>query len=174
MLQIDFSGLEKGDVVSIESLSNSNKHYKLDRTLLRMVFIPQVTAKWDRHSKEVQEEVKSWNCVGRVDYYLIFHWLKKVIGVKQVLNVIVEDLAGKPHSDAAINHCLEDLSVHTWNWKKMDISSAVIEKAAATAKEIYLYCSGNNAVLRGWSDSNGLVKLSKVRQPEIYSSMMRI
>ncbi|PVH73216.1 subtilisin-like protein, partial [Cadophora sp. DSE1049] len=94
---------------------------------------------------------------------LIFHWLKNVVRVDQVLRVVVEDLDGKSHSDTAILNSLKNLNVQTWNWKKLDISSDVIYQAAGSVTEVYLYCSGNNAVLRGWSDSQGLVLLKTLK-----------
>jgi len=161
--QTDFNWLEANDVVSKASISGKNRHNRLD-TLLRIVYIPQVTVTWDDEDQDVRDEADGWKCVGRKDYYLIFHWLKHNALVDHVLTVVVDDIADTApisHSDTAIVHCLNGLNIETWNWKKMDISSDVIYRAAKNVKEVYLYCSGNNAVLRGWSDSAGLVMLKE-------------
>jgi len=80
-----------------------------------------------------------------------------------------------PHTNDAILRCLtephvlpgnsiEPFSEHiaTWDWQKIDICSEALYKAAPNASKVYLYTSGNNAVLRSWSSADGLVKLSKV------------
>ncbi|XXH01492.1 hypothetical protein Hte_007852 [Hypoxylon texense] len=169
MLNTDFNSLETHDVVSLKFLSNLSKHFKLDN-LLRIVFIPQVTVEWDRNRQTEDIRPADINdCVGRVDYFLIFWWLKHEARVSRVLRVVVEDMNlpnsmdfKTSHSDQAIVRCLEGLQVQVWNWKKWDISSDVIRQASPSVKEVYLYCSGTNAVLRSWSDSQGLVLLKNL------------
>ena len=163
--QVDFSCIEHGDVVSRGSLKTTLNHYKLDQTL-RCVYIPRITVKWDEDCKYVKKLVDSWECVGRTDFYMIFEWLKKVVEVVKVLQIVVDDFEDhtrSSHADHAIEECVRNLEVETWDWRRMDISSELIRRAAGdSVKEVYLYCSGNNAVLRSWSEARGLVKLSRV------------
>lgn len=135
---------------------------------------------WDekrKDDKELLNIVNSWRCPGNKDLYMVFHWLKEPKrdpqgakkdrpGTKKVFEVMVEELPSSgnlPHSDKAITECLRDLDVETWDWKRMDIPVDVIEEAAGNSvKALNLYCSGLKAVLRGWSDTKGLVNLKNV------------
>lgn len=159
-----YLGFDPGDIVSGEMLTRMRRHYKLD-TILRCVYLPAITVKWDDSNIPSKNMADAWKCVGRTDLYLIFDWLKNVVGVKKVVEVVVVDDSKdrKPHSDQAIKECLRDLDVEIWNWKRMDISSELIYTVAGDyVSVVYLYCSGVNAVLRGWSDINGLAKLQNV------------
>ncbi|KAI0440206.1 subtilisin-like protein [Xylaria telfairii] len=176
MQHTDFNSLEEGDVVSTKSLENSNKHFKLDK-LLRIVYIPRVTVDWDFYEDKKKSSGLD-DCLGRTDYCLIFWWLRDAVKVNGVLNVVVDDMepvgsATISHSDEAIVHCLQGLQVRSWNWKRLDISSEVICRAAPAVEEVYLYCSGNNAILRSWSDTQGLALLKKLRTVnlEVYQGL---
>lgn len=48
-----------------------------------------------------------------------------------------------------------------WNWRRIDLSSEVIWKASNEVREISLYCSGNQAVLKGWSAKGGFEDRTK-------------
>ena len=156
-------------MVSGKSLEKLRNHYKLDN-MLSSVYVPKIAVKWDDDSLPSQKKAKSWNCGGRADYYIIFDWLKdpSKAGVKKVLEIVVDDSGtdGKlPHSDEAILHCLQDLGVEVWDWKRLDISSDLIFRIAGDhIRQVQLYCSGLNAVLRGWSAVSGLPRLKNVGQ----------
>ena len=160
-----YLGFDYDDTVSGKSLTGMKKHYKLD-TMLRWLYIPRISVEWDNHSITARKKIDEWKCVGQTDLFLIFNWLKENVGVQKVVEVVVEDFAEKdrrPHSDQIIEGCLRDLKVEIWNWKRMDISSELIYKVASEhVKVVYLYCSGINAVLRSWSDRNGLARLEHV------------
>lgn len=103
--------------------------------------------------------------IGLTDATIIFKWLS-TNKVKRINHVIVIDGGEIPHSDEAIENALDGFQVEIWDWKKMDISSDTIFRAAGEHVRIaYLYASGNSAVLKGWSCEEGLVKLSKVCFP---------
>jgi len=74
----------------------------------------------------------------------------------------VDDDEDTPHSDEVIES-LKRFGIEDWDWKKVDLCSEVLLKAAPNAEKITLYCSGNNAILRSWSAEDGLKKLEKVR-----------
>ena len=74
----------------------------------------------------------------------------------------MEDHEVEPHCDEAIEMALDGLEVEILNWKKPDLCSDVLGNAVNGVKELYLYSSGNNDVLRSWSAGDGLAKLPKV------------
>lgn len=49
-------------------------------------------------------------------------------------------------------------------WKKIDLSPEVIRKAAPDVREIHLYWSGQDSVLRGWSEEEGLPQLKGLQK----------
>ncbi|KAK1253610.1 hypothetical protein MKX07_001687 [Trichoderma sp. CBMAI-0711] len=98
---------------------------------------------------------------GRRDLCYIFDRLRKK-GVKTILKVIIDDSMTPAHSDEAIEDALKFMDVEIWDWKRTDLCSEVICRVAAKAREVNLYWSGNNAVLRGWSEEGGLKKLGEL------------
>lgn len=104
------------------------------------------------------------NNSGPTHYRDVFDWLRDANKDRptQVLRIIVEDDLDNPHSDETIIKAVERLGVEVWNWRKYDINSETIRKAAPEVKEVHLYSTGNAAVLRGWSDEGGLRKLNHV------------
>jgi hypothetical protein len=98
---------------------------------------------------------------GPTHFKKIFDWLKDK-KVKQILEIIVEDDQENPHWDEVIAEAVKGFGVEVWNWKKFDLCSETIREAAPNVRELYLYSTGNNAVLRGWSDCGGLTTLTKV------------
>ncbi|KAK7716353.1 hypothetical protein SLS64_003507 [Diaporthe eres] len=105
---------------------------------------------------------------GRSDVQTVFELLREK-GVKTILEVTVDDLEHPAHSDLAIEQALcwgnssQTMNVEIWNWKKIDISPDLICKVASDVTSIQLYWSGRNAVLRAWSEEEGLPKLTKLR-----------
>ncbi|KAL6878819.1 hypothetical protein J3F83DRAFT_724010 [Trichoderma novae-zelandiae] len=104
---------------------------------------------------------------GRRDLCYIFDRLRKK-GVKTVLKVIIDDSVTPAHSDEAIEDALKFMDVEIWDWKRTDLCSEVICRVAAKAREVNLYWSGNNAVLRGWSEEGGLKKLGELKTVYIH------
>ncbi|PON28837.1 hypothetical protein TGAM01_v201945 [Trichoderma gamsii] len=161
---------EAEDPVSGESLKRQSQHYKLDTTI-RTVQIPsRVSVTWEAADRDAYEQVRSWDCFGRTDLYLIFHWLKNrdTLPVKKVFEVMVDDFGDEktlPHSDKAIVESLKDLQVEIWDWARLDIPTEVIYEAAGDhVKTVYLYCSGLKVVLEAWADRNGLARLRNLEK----------
>ena len=99
---------------------------------------------------------------GLTDANIIFDWLLDN-GVRRIFKVIVIDDGEIPHSDQAIEKALKPFKIEIWDWKKIDICSETVVRAAGEhAKIVYMYSSGNNAVLRGWSCEAGLVRVKLV------------
>jgi hypothetical protein len=101
-------------------------------------------------------------------YIAIFEWLWSS-KVRKIFTVNVEDDGPNPHSNGAIRQSFgfsDDTShgfeVEIWKWKKFDIDSETIVEAAPTVKQVYLYSSGNTAILRSWACCSGIAKLKNV------------
>lgn len=101
-------------------------------------------------------------------YQHIFHWLRKE-DVTKIFKVEVDEFGDDPlntnivpHTNKAIRESLRGFDVEILNWKKFDLCSETILDAAAGVKELYLYSSGNTAVLKGWASEDGIGKLQKV------------
>lgn len=119
------------------------------------------------HSQNKSEEVKRQEKATPqkpkpAQHKMIFDWLRNIKNVEQVLHIIVEDDLDNPHDDETIISAVSHLQVETWDWRKYDLCSDTIFKAAPNVTRVNLYTTGNNTVLRGWSDENGLRVLKKV------------
>ena len=116
---------------------------------------------------ELSSNIYTLNC--RLDYVKVFNWLRKKGGVRKVLEANIEDDETEPHCDEAIETALKGLDVEILNWKKLDLCSDVLWNAARDVKELFLYSSANNDVLRSWSAEDGLGRLPKVmiRKPSL-------
>jgi hypothetical protein len=104
---------------------------------------------------------------GRSDMAFLFNFLRNK-GVKRVIRVIVDDTLDPAHSDEVIEKSLGGLKVEIWDWKKIDLCTETIVTAAPDVREVCLYWSGNNAVLRGWSEQGGLNLLGKLRKVHLH------
>lgn len=108
------------------------------------------------------------------DQLFFFEWLQKEKYVKKIFKVIVED-ADAPHRDEVIVDVLagggtrgpsklQSFDVEILDWRKTDICPVVVQRSAPNVRELHLRWSGSNAVLRGWSEPEGLPKLNQLRQ----------
>ncbi|KAK4107020.1 subtilisin-like protein [Canariomyces notabilis] len=101
---------------------------------------------------------------------MIFNWLtaSNTTKVRKIIEVVVDDFedAARPsHCDDAIVKCLKPFNIEAWDWRRMDIDSDVISRAAGDhVRVVNLYCSGLNAVLRSWSDREGLPSLKALEE----------
>jgi hypothetical protein len=93
---------------------------------------------------------------------VIFKWLRDKKLVKSILKVVVKDDQTFPCRDDEIEAALKGLDVRYLDWNKLDLCSETIHLAAPAVKELWLYSSGNNSVLRGWAQADGLGKLTHV------------
>lgn len=106
---------------------------------------------------------------GRDDYWYIFDWLKKR-GVKRIFNLYIDDREEPSHSDEIIEKSLQGIEVRkVWDWQRLDLSSEVIVKAAPKVRQVNLYWGGNNAILRSWSEYEGLNQLNKLESVKLYT-----
>ncbi|KAF7919273.1 hypothetical protein EAE99_008575 [Botrytis elliptica] len=87
--------------------------------------------------------------------------LAGIPSVKSIIKVMVIDDGDPSHADSAIEGALCGFKVEIWDWKKIDICSDVIANSTKTVKDISLYCSGNKAVLMGWTSPHGFLNSEK-------------
>ncbi|KAL7933306.1 hypothetical protein V8C35DRAFT_305479 [Trichoderma chlorosporum] len=118
---------------------------------------------------------------GREDMEFFFGWLHRK-GVRRILRVEVDDGGPIPHSDESIRNSLDKIIIEHLDWSKRDLDPRLICQISSNAKlsdvdfedesltasrnelrEIKLQWSGNNAVLRAWSEINGLPQLPKLK-----------
>ncbi|KAK7414636.1 hypothetical protein QQX98_006493 [Neonectria punicea] len=120
--------------------------------------------------------------LGRQDMEFFFDWLY-CKGVRRILKVEVEDSGKICHSDESIQNSLDKIIVEHLDWQKVDLDPRVIcqisgkseSRSSAEAdpnnelvrsrnrlREVTLKWSGNNAVLRAWSEAEGLPQLQKL------------
>lgn len=96
---------------------------------------------------------------GREDLVMFFKWLKSK-GVKHIITVKVNDRDWPSHSDEAIESSLAPFKIEVLDWNKEDMCPVTIGKLGTTLREIDLYWSGKNSVLRAWSEKGeGLCRL---------------
>jgi len=164
-------------------LENPSMHRKFEN-ILRYVHFPEVhledlskeanPGKEVEHIPKKQGQRKSYDSnnkgTGREDLKVIFDWLRNRCKVKKIIKVRVDDNKSPSHSNQTIEESLKDFKVEILDWFKFDLCSETILEAAPDVKEVYLYSSGNNAVLRAWSGCDGLKKLSKVVSPQVGST----
>lgn len=164
---IDFNLLFDADDpprLSPQMIKKNYKFLKFESTL-QLVGLPTLLPEPAKPAAgTVIDPEREWEKPKPAPYQEIFDWLRDKGKVKEVLHIVVEDDLVQPHDDQTIEATLKDLGVEVWDWRKYDISSETIWSAAPHVKEVSLYTTGNNAVLRGWSDEGGLRKLRNVWQ----------
>ncbi|RBA15540.1 hypothetical protein FPRO05_12614 [Fusarium proliferatum] len=166
-LSFDLSGMTYPDETLTQlGLTNLLRNIKLEDTL-QYVWIPRITVEEPQQSRSrtsMRKHIKPVpDGAGRSDLIHIFNQLRGK-GIETVLRVFVQDSSPNcpSHSDEAIEKALQGMGVEVWDWNKTDLCTEVIFNAAPKAREVHLYWSGNNAVLRGWSEAGGLPKLPEL------------
>ncbi|KAI9645784.1 hypothetical protein NHQ30_005217 [Ciborinia camelliae] len=106
---------------------------------------------------------------GRSNLESVFEWLREEMKVRTILSITVNDLNSPAHSDESIEKAMRGFGVERWDWQKIDISTGVIETVAPAVRVVHLYWSGNNSVLRGWSDEGGLKQLQQLEEVHIHT-----
>ncbi|KAK4445312.1 hypothetical protein QBC34DRAFT_413315 [Podospora aff. communis PSN243] len=102
---------------------------------------------------------KDSNPASREDALVIFKWLRSEKKVRRVIRVMIKDLSTPSHNEEAIEQALSRLHVEHLDWQIADICPAVVRGVGDFVATLALYWSGNNAVLRGWSEPEGLPRL---------------
>ncbi|KAH6624421.1 hypothetical protein B0J18DRAFT_409874 [Chaetomium sp. MPI-SDFR-AT-0129] len=130
---------------------------------LQYVYIPNLRVV-DVRNAELEKQ-SWWESSGRKDYAYIFNWLKKTVGVTKIIRLVVEDDPADFHSDEVIEHSLREFDIEEWKWFRWDMCIDTIREAAPNVRELYLYWSGNRAVLRSWASRvDGLPALGQLEK----------
>ncbi|KAF4631245.1 hypothetical protein G7Y89_g6885 [Cudoniella acicularis] len=145
--------------VSQDLLDRVRKIAKFE-SILQYISIPNLKVRNMKISAEAEEW---WKSNSRKDYIYIFDWLKSTACVKKILKIVVEDDDLDYHSDEAIEYAVNSFDVESWNWMKSDMCSHAIKKSAPNVRDVTLYWSGNNAILRSWAAEDGLATLKQLR-----------
>jgi hypothetical protein len=123
-------------------------HLEFDKVIQYVAF-PQVELD---HGDDIPPDERSQ---GRRDMIFFFDWLRGK-GVQRIVKVIVDDLNMPSHSDEAIEEALKPFDVEILDWRRLDLCPLTISRIGKSLREVYLQWSGRNAVLRSWSESEGL------------------
>jgi hypothetical protein len=91
----------------------------------------------------------------------VFNFLRVEREVRCVKSVKVPDCIVHPHPNLKIRECLRDLDIRSLHWRKRDLSLSLVKEVAPNVAELHLYSSGNEDVLRFWSQT-GLSELPEV------------
>lgn len=166
--QLAFNPIGATQSLSAKTVGKYYDFLKFD-SMLQFVALPQPPQKQASLSQARLPSKKDSASIEadtrKTHYPEIFKWLKNRADgkVKTILRIIIEDDLNDPHSDEEIEETLQDIDgIEDWNWRKYDISSSTILKAAKEVKKLHLYTTGNNAVLEGWLASDGLRRLKQV------------
>lgn len=153
-----------------KQILEDSKHFKFEDTI-RYVELPQLEIERPVPSKFAPKRATP-DGHGRTDYAVVFEWLRNK-GVKRILNLSVNDLKEPSHSEETIEDAVKGIEViRLWDWQKSDLSSETIFKAAQNVEEVYLYWNGNEAVLRSWSESEGLNKLRSLKKVTVFETQV--
>lgn len=158
--------------------------------VLQYVTFPRVEVKLTGRLADIERknEKARPGPVSRKDMVNFFEWLYKK-DVRHIIKVSVEEyenLDDKAHSDQAIQKCLESLIIDHLDWQKTDLDPETIlhvsSKAPTTGddlkdtellpnrrlRELSLRWSGSNAVLRAWSEPEGLPMLPHLQTIHLF------
>lgn len=135
--------------------------------MLQYVAFPSIKVHSQPASSDSSGNTPEIAVEGRSDMMFFFDWLRDK-GVKRILKVTVDDREGIPHSDEAIEKVLYEFDAEIPDWQKVDLCPVTICKASKKLEEMYLHWSGNNAVLRAWSEPDGLKILEDLKKVHLY------
>lgn len=143
---------------------------------------------------ELQSGMRQLGHLGRKDMRYFFEWLYKK-GVRHIIQLSVDDCGNaneKVHSDEAIQASLERFIIENLDWRKVDLDPETIlhvsskipgkedptdeaPKSTSTVfdpdrqlKQLHLRWSGSNAVLRAWSEPEGLPMLPRLQRVYLF------
>ncbi|KAI8675461.1 Peptidase-S8 domain-containing protein [Fusarium keratoplasticum] len=166
-LYFDLSGDVNSGTITQAGLENLLSKLKFE-DILQYVAIPKLSVQANRAGERSGSRRSAKpDGAGRRDLCYVFDRLRKK-GVKTILKVFIDDSSMPAHSDEAIEDALKSMDVEVWDWNKTDLCTEVIYKVAPKARGVHLYWSGNNAVLRGWSEEGGLKKLRSLKTVHLH------
>ncbi|CAN8104024.1 unnamed protein product [Discula destructiva] len=145
--------------VMMRTFMKSFEQVRLD-PVLQYVAFPSITIeKGGANESRISSESHG---AGRRDIIEMFDWLRDEKKVTRIIKVIVDDSQYPAHSDDAIVKALSGFQVEELHWLKTDLDPVTIREVSSEIRELYLRWSGNNAVLRGWGEQEGLMLLKNL------------
>jgi hypothetical protein len=162
-LFFDYSGLP--EEVNPNSFEKNFKRFTFDEVLqyvyfshpkgacVRLTKDPVMKAFTDEHG-----EFWKSNPPGRKDLLYFFNWLHRK-KVKHIIRLHVDESNDSLHCDEAIERALRPFRIDSLSWAKPDLDPDMLCRACPDVQELHLRWSGNNAVLRSWSEADGLRRL---------------
>lgn len=151
--------------ISEDRIEEGLDHLKFE-DILQYVALPSLHLEKKPATTKLRKTSRS-DGKGRSDMVFLFNFLRHK-KVQRIIRVIVDDMVEPAHSDEAIEAALAGFKVEIWDWRKLDLCTETILAAAFDAEEVCLYWSGNNAVLRGWSEAGGLPLLRKLKKVHLH------
>ncbi|KAI0169132.1 peptidase S8/S53 domain-containing protein, partial [Hypoxylon sp. FL1284] len=149
----------------VESLISHGGTRKLayEHTLRYVEFPPLDTAAADRETfKESSHFEHEHN-----EVFKVLKWLGDK-GVKSIVKLRIPDRLINPHNDREMAIEVDRFEVEVLDWKVPDLSISIFnDNVKSRIKELYLYASGNRAVISHWFSSEGIRSLEKLERLEI-------
>lgn len=156
---------KKDRKITFDEFEKSYTNFKFNDVLLYVRF------HWIEldEPKTSNKKEKASPGTGRRDMAPFFNWLW-VCGVRNIIKVSVEDRNGISHNDEVIEQALARFDIEVLDWRKEDLDPRTIQTASSQSnlRELHLQWSGNNAILRAWSEPDGLVKIASLSRIYIY------
>ena len=155
--------------ISFDDFKSSYNNFRFDNTLLSIHFDRVELELGSQKTRRVE-----FPSSGREEMKHFFGWLYVDKGVRTIVKVTVEDREQRVHSDQVIEDALKNPAIEVLDWRKYDICPWTIREACRNSplREIHLWWNGNNAVLRSWSEPEGLVKLQHLQHIYLHRSQV--
>lgn len=177
----------------VERFDSSNGDRLAFDNVLQYVTLPRVSVEEKgQRERETEEryEIRQIGALGRKDAKYFLDWLFDK-GVRHIISLSVEDsgrFGEKVHSDQIIQESLERLIVEHLDWQKIDLDPETILRVGCKTvqqdgsytiyengqtstqtgslhlRQLSLRWSGSNAVLRAWSEPDGLALLPQLQK----------
>ncbi|KAJ0422256.1 peptidase S8/S53 domain-containing protein [Aspergillus carlsbadensis] len=157
----------KSVTIDFEDFKQGYSSMTFDKTLLYVNFGQFDLTQPDKGPRTVRNRA-----TGRDDLGKFFSWLQEK-QVRYIIKVMVSEDSKRPHSDEAIINALKPFQVEILDWQKLDLCPAVLQEVGkdwSNLHEIHLRWSGNNAVLRAWSEPEGLAMLEHLTTLHVYET----
>ncbi|QPC72231.1 hypothetical protein HYE68_002983 [Fusarium pseudograminearum] len=163
------------NAINFRDFTKSYESLKFDKVLQHVEF-RQMTVKSPPVKRPDWTDSEGRAGAGRKDVYYFFRWLSKKKSVENIIHLIVEDGHSISHSDEAIEESLKDFNIEILDWRKPDLDPMTLQSACRNSdlREVHLWWDGNNAVLRAWSEPDGLFKITTLQIIHLHETKKNI
>ena len=143
---------------SLESLGTVRYHLAL-----HSVTLPDLECNKIMHCLESGNPQSSMR--SKLEATEIFSYLRRQ-SVYHIETVKVLDCRWHPHPDNAIAEGLKGFSIRSLNWRKLDMDPCILAEVKEL-RELHLYSSGNECVLKYWTMPETLGSLLEVSRSRL-------